>query len=54
MGRTRSRRRSTQKGARYRAFHAGLDVFGLTMLIGTVILMFGFVVLQILEHVLRK
>lgn len=53
-GKAISRHRPTQKKSRYQAFHSGLNVFGLGMTIGCVILMFGWVVLQILEHVMRK
>ena len=54
MGRAVSRRRPTQKKSRYQAFHSGLNVFGVGMTIGCAILMFGFVVLQLIEHFMRR
>lgn len=54
MGKAISRRHPNQKKSRYQAFHSGLNVFGLGMTIGCVILMFGFVLLQALEHLVRK
>src|ERR1700678_1276750 len=54
MSKSRYRPRHARKRPRYRALHSGLEVFGLGMTIGCVILMFGFVILQIMEHFMRR
>ena len=54
MGNTRSKSRRPRKQSRYQNFYLGLDTFGLGMTLGCIILMFGFVVLQIMEHFMRR